>query len=157
MRKLLSGGLMVVGMASLPVAVSPRQVEKSPAPEHRTDLRLPVIRQFFERDGCPASQYAAAFLDVADTYALDWRLLPSLSYVESTGGKASHNNNMFGWDSGRAQFASPLEGIYTVGDRLARSGLYRGKSLDQVLALYNPDADYGRLVKSVMRRIAPVQ
>jgi hypothetical protein len=77
--------------------------------------------------------------------------------VESTGGKAGRNNNIFGWDSGRAQFSTPASGIYTVGYRLAHSGLYRDKSLDEVLTTYNRDAAYGRKVKSVMRRIAATQ
>ena len=74
-----------------------------------------------------------------------------------SGGKAGRNNNIFGWDSGRAQFSTTAAGIYTVGYRLAHSGLYRDKSLDKILATYNPDAAYGRKVKSVMRRIAAIQ
>jgi len=157
MRKLLSGGFLICGIASLPAVVSPQQALRTPAPDYRFDPRSTAIHHFFDKAGCPASRYADQFLDVADTYTLDWRLLPSISYVESTGGKAGHNNNIFGWDSGRAQFASPAAGIYTVGYRLAHSLLYRSKSLDQVLATYNPDASYGRKVKSVMRQIAPVQ
>ena len=42
-----------------------------------------------------------------------------------------------------------------VGYRLAYSTLYRDKDLDGVLTTYNPDADYARKVKSVMRQIAP--
>jgi hypothetical protein len=34
---------------------------------------------------------------------------------------------------------------------------YRRKSLDQLLATYNPATEYAQKVKSVMRRIAPVQ
>ena len=82
-------------------------------------------------------------------------LLPSLSFVESTGGKSAHNNNLFGWDSGHAQFASPVAGIHAVGYRLSHSELYKDKELDKLLATYNPHAGYGRKVKSVMRRIAP--
>ena len=148
---------MIFGMASLPVVLSPQQIHRTPAPDYRHDPRYAALRQFFDKGSCPASRYADEFLDVADTYTLDWRLLPSISYVESTGGKAGRNNNIFGWDSGRAQFSTPAAGIYTVGYRLAHSGLYRQKSLDEVLATYNSEASYGRKVKSVMRRIALVQ
>ena len=144
------------GMASLPTALSPQQ-HRVPAPNYRLDPRYAAIRLFFDKCSCPASQYADEFLAVADTFTLDWRLLPSISFVESTGGKAGRNNNIFGWDSGRAQFPTPVAGIYTVGYRLAHSGIYRDKGLDRLLATYNRDADYGRKVKSVMRRIAPVQ
>jgi hypothetical protein len=94
---------------------------------------------------------------VADEYALDWRLLPSLSFVESTGGKTGLFNNLFGWDSGRAHFDSPRAAIRSVGSHLAQSALYRSKSLDEILATYNPNQDYAQKVKSVMRQIASLQ
>jgi hypothetical protein len=102
---------------------------------------------------CPARHYAEVFLHVADRYSLDWRLLPSLSYVESTGGKLARGNNLFGWGSER--FPTPATGIHKVGYRLAYSSLYRDKDLDSVLSTYNPSADYAERVKAVMRRIAP--
>ena len=77
--------------------------------------------------------------EAADHNALDWRLLPSLSYVESTGGKSARHNNLFGWDSGRAHFPSPIAGIHTVGYYLSHSDLYKDKALDKLLATYNPE------------------
>ena len=146
---------MVFGMASLPLALSPQQQHRAPAPDYRLDPRYTALRSFFDRGSCPATQYVREFLEVADTYTLDWRLLPSISFVESTGGKAGRNNNIFGWDSGRAQFTSPAAGIYVVAYRLAYSGLYRDKGLNEVLATYNPVAEYAPKVKSIMRQIAP--
>ena len=137
--------------------MSPRTVPTPIKQQYRSDPRLIPLRQFFTRLECPAADYAIDFLMVADEYALDWRLLPSLSFIESTGGKASLNNNLFGWDSGRARFTSPSAAIRSVGAFLATSTLYRSKSLDEILALYNPDRDYGQKVKSVMRRIATAQ
>ena len=157
MRKLLSGGLVVIGVASIPVPMSPRTVPTSLKQEYRNDRRLIPLRHFFVQAECPAAEYAIDFLMVADQYALDWRLLPSLSFIESTGGKASPYNNLFGWDSGKAHFASPSAAIRTVGSFLANSTLYRSKSLDEILATYNPDRVYPQKVKSVMRRIAAVQ
>ena len=154
MMKLITSGVFVAGMAAVPVALSPHPVPV-PAPEHRSDPRLETLRSFFRNSDCPAEQYAAAFLEAADHNELDWRLLPSLSYIESTGGKAAPYNNLFGWDSGRAHFPSPIAGIHAVGYRLSHSDLYRDKELDKLLATYNPSVEYGRKVKSVMRRIAP--
>jgi len=140
MRRLLSGGLVIFGMASLPLVLSPQQANRAPAPDYRLDPRYAALRQFFDKGSCPASRYADEFLVVADTYTLDWRLLPSISYLESTGGKAGRNNNIFGWDSGRARFSTPAAGIYAVGYGLAYSGLSRDKSLDEVLTTYSPGA-----------------
>jgi hypothetical protein len=129
--------------------------KSDPAPEYRTDPRFAALRGFFEKTGCPAVAYAFDFLRAADDYDLDWRLLPSISFVESTGGKAARNNNMFGWDSGNAEFTSAVAGINQVGYRLAYSDLYRDKDTDGILATYNPDVSYAARVKSVMRQIAP--
>jgi len=154
MLKLLTSGMFVVGMVSVPVALSPHQ-SPAPPPDYRNDPRLESLRTFFRNAACPAEHYATAFLEAADHYQLDWRLLPSLSYVESTGGKSARHNNLFGWDSGKAHFPSPVAGIHAVAYRLAHSDLYKDKKLDKLLATYNPNIDYGRKVKSVMRRIAP--
>ncbi|HUP03706.1 MAG TPA: hypothetical protein VMU19_06940 [Bryobacteraceae bacterium] len=121
------------------------------------DPRLNILKRFFEALGCPASQYSSAFLEAADSFSLDWRLLPSLSYVESTGGKAAAGNNFFGWDSGRARFTSPVAAIRNVAERLSRGARYHGKTLEQKLAIYNPNPGYGAQVKRIMRRISPTE
>ena len=157
MRHLFSGGLVLFGVVSIPVAFSPQPTQELPKHEHRVDARLNSLRNFFLKAECPAAEYAVEFLTVADEYALDWRLLPSLSFVESTGGKTGLFNNLFGWDSGRAHFDSPRAAIRSVGSHLAQSALYRSKSLDEILATYNPNEDYAQKVKSVMRQIASVQ
>jgi len=158
MFKLFSSGLAVfAGMVSLPLAVAPQHQTAPPAADYREDHRSGALKSFFEKQDCPAQYYAEEFLDAADRYDLDWRLLPSLAYVESTGGKAAHNNNLFGWDSGRAQFSSPIAGIHEVGYRLTHSVLYKDKDLDGVLATYNPDVEYARRVKAVMQQIAAAE
>lgn len=154
MRKLLSGGLAVFAGVVSPVAVSQHQSHHISLPDYRQDPRQQALKRFFQKADCPAQHYSAAFIEAADRYDLDWRLLPSLSYVESTGGKMARHNNLFGWKSGEAQFSSPIEGIRHVGYRLAHSILYRDKSLDELLATYNPSGEYAQKVKSVMRRIA---
>ena len=154
MRRLLSSGLVVFAGVVSPVVVSHRQADPPQPPEHRQDRRFETLRRFFQKFDCPAQHYSGAFLEAADRNDLDWRLLPSLSYVESTGGKAARRNNIFGWDSGRAEFASPSESIQRVADRLGHSDLYRDKDLDSILATYNPSVEYGQKVKAVMRRIS---
>ena len=157
MKKLLSRGLvMVAGIASLPLVAPPFAMERRAA-DYREDHRFDRLKSFFEKADCPARDYVEEFLSIADLYALDWRLLPSISFVESTGGKTARNNNLFGWDSGRAQFSSPGAGIDEVGFRLSHSSLYRDKDLDGLLATYNPDAEYGRKVKFVMQQISRIQ
>jgi hypothetical protein len=154
MNKLVRRGVVfLAGAISLPLSV-PQLPAYALAVRHQ-DPRLERIRKFFAGIGCPATEYATAFLSASDAFSLDWRLLPSLSYVESTGGKTARNNNFFGWDSGRAKFDSPAIAIQTVASRLSRGDHYQGKTLEQKLAAYNPVPGYARKVKAIMRRIAP--
>jgi hypothetical protein len=148
---------MVLAGVAGPSALSPHQAYLTHVSAPSADPRLEPLQRFFQKCDCPAEAYAVEFLAVADTYNLDWRLLPSISFVESAGGKAARYNNMFGWDQGRARFASPEDGIHEVGYHLAYSDTYRDKSLDTVLSTYNPVGPYAQTVKSVMRRISPVQ
>lgn len=154
MRKLLTGGLVFAGIVSLPTSISKQQTLNIQVPDYSHDARLKTLQKFFGKAGCPAQKYSEEFIEAADTYDLDWRLLPSISFIESTGGKAAKNNNLFGWDSGRAEFATPVAGIHEVGYRLAHSELYRDKDVDGILATYNPDAEYAQRVKFVMRQIS---
>src|SRR2546422_10286610 len=116
MRRLLCSGLLAVtGMVHNPNPnpnLSPHlNLNPTPVPpslqvaDYRNDPRLHALLRFFAKAGCPAKAYSHVFLEAADAYALDWRLLPSISFVESTGGKSARNNNLFGWDSGNARFA----------------------------------------------------
>ena len=156
MLKLISSGLVVfAGVACAPATVS--TVQFSQGAEAHRDTRLDAIRGFFERTGCPASEYSQVFLDAADDYSLDWRLLPSISFVESTGGKAAPHNNIFGWDNGRSQFSSPTAAIWGVAYQLGQSRLYRHRSLNRLLAIYNHNPAYAAKVKSVMLQIAALQ
>ena len=160
MRKMLSNGLAVfAGVVSLPVSGTHAAANKPATAEHRNeparDPRLAFLRSFFEQGHCPAAELSPIFLEAADLYGLDWRLLPSLSFVESTGGKNARNNNIFGWDSGRAAFSSAAACIHAVASSLRYSALYRNKDIDGVLKTYNQNLGYARRVKDVMRRIAP--
>jgi hypothetical protein len=151
MRRLLSSGLVVfAGLVVIPAAVAPPSGAQT---DYTADPRFELLTSFFSKMDCPARHYVEVFLDAADRYALDWRLLPSLSFIESTGGRHAKGNNLFGW--GTEEFDTPTAGIHAVGYRLATSSLYRDKDLDGILSTYNKSEDYPRRVKWVMRAIAP--
>ena len=148
--------LLVTGLIVLPASISSSQ-EFTPRFANPNDPRLERLVQFFEKRDCPLSHHAADFLLAADENALDWRLLPSISMIESSGGKDYRNNNVFGWASGDGEFSSVGEGIHFVAAQLASSRLYRNKSVDAKLQTYNPDPDYPHRVKAVMRMLAPTE
>jgi hypothetical protein len=111
------------------------------------------IERFFEKNGCPLTFLAADFVQEADANALDWRLLPSITFVESSGGKYYANNNIFGWNSCHTRFKSVREGLHVVAATLGKSTLYRYKGTDDILKTYNPHPEYAGRVKSVMQTL----
>lgn len=155
MTKAISRGLVVVaGLFAGTQHANPDVSKKELAAA--VDPRTAKIRQFFARFDCPAKEYAEDFVLAADQHRLDWRLLPSLSFQESTGGKFKRNNNMFGWSNGETRFSSMRAGIYVVASRLSRAKHYRGKSVDEKLKLYNADRAYGNRVRATMRALNAV-
>jgi hypothetical protein len=118
------------------------------------DLREGILRRFFIDNHCPAERYAAVFVKEADDFGLDWRLLPSLSFIESGGGRYAKGNNLFGWANGKAAFESFADAIHHVASVLALGRPYRGKDLEGKLLAYNHRTDFRSLVTGIMRQIS---
>jgi hypothetical protein len=155
MKRLLSSGVMIVtGILSLAGATLNAD-ESITKLRKKLDLREVILRKFFRDNHCPDEQYAGMFIVEADNHKLDWRLLPSLSRVESGGGRHAAGNNHFGWANGAARFASIGEAIHTVAEALSHGKYYKGKDLNGKLAAYNPRIDYKAMVVSIMNQIAP--
>src|ERR1700735_1191901 len=105
-----------LGLFALPISICSGRIEpastakKQPNPLGAqaavSDPRAIQLRKFFARLHCLAVNFADDFIKAADENRLDWRLLPSISVVESGGGKACKNNNIFGWNQGAHVFAS---------------------------------------------------
>jgi hypothetical protein len=121
-----------------------------------TDPRLFHLHKFFAEHNSPLDELAPEFLAAADENALDWRLLPSISLVESSGGKFYRNNNVFGWDNCHRRFPSVRASIHLVAARLGNSSLYKDKDVNEILSTYNPRPEYSVRVQSVMRTIGAV-
>ena len=146
--------LLIAGLVAGPAGVSCEQ-DRAGMRVDPGDPRLQRIQQYFAKRDCPLRDAAADFVLAADQNALDWRLLPSISIIESSGGKDYRNNNVFGWDSCRRSFASIRAGIHFVAAQLAKSDRYKNKNLDGKLRLYNPNPEYPQRVKAVMASLGP--
>ncbi|HEX4748731.1 MAG TPA: hypothetical protein VH302_04240 [Bryobacteraceae bacterium] len=155
--------MVAVGLLALPITlrsdnmmgkpdVKPAQPVQPVSDDPRTDR----VKNFLSKLHCPVATLAQEFVNAADENSLDWRLLPSISVVESGGGKAYRNNNIFGWNNGLSLFPSILSGIHEVAYKLGRSTLYRNRDAAGKLRLYNPDPTYASRVLAVMHRISPV-
>jgi hypothetical protein len=123
-----------------------------------SDTRRLALLQYFQGCACPAARWADTFVREADRQGLDWRLVASISMVESTGGKRYKNHNILGWKSAAAQFRSEAAGIEYVSSRLGHSPLYNGKTVAQMLRTYNSARrNYVALVTGVMHQLASIE
>lgn len=160
---------VILGLLALPITMRLEKVVASPKPkplaktphyqpgaEPPTDLRTVRLRKFLFRLHCPVAELSEEFVHAADDNQIDWRLLPSISVIESGGGKAYRNNNIFGWANGNYPFASLRSSINAVAFKLGKSSLYRNQNVEGKLHLYNPDESYAPAVLAVMNRISPV-
>jgi transcriptional regulator with XRE-family HTH domain len=132
---------------------------QKPAPSanvQEKDPRYNALMQFWQKHKCPIGNLTADFLAAADRHGLDWRLLPSIVFVESSGGKHGVSANMMGWGSGKIRFRSATQSIFHIAERLANSPIYAGKDTRTKLKIYNPaNAKYADRIFQVMEQMSP--
>jgi hypothetical protein len=58
--------------------------------------RAVMVSRGFPRNS-PLRPYGKVFVEAADTYGHDYRLMPAIAIVESSGGLRCYNYNPFGW------------------------------------------------------------
>lgn len=154
--------LVMAGLLASPASTHPQQAVVPAAPlvakkaDPNKDPRTKRLLEFFAKRKCPIRNLAKDFVEAADKNDLDWRLLPSISIIESSGGKAYKNNNVLGWANCEQSFPSIRFGIHHVAAKLGKSKLYGRKSTAEKLKLYNPREIYAIRVNQVMRQISPV-
>jgi hypothetical protein len=123
------------------------------------------LEYFFRKYNCPLLPYVQQFLDSSQKYNLDWRLLPAVSFKESTCGKHSLGNNPFGFGitkSLRYNFNSYEEAIDYVAGAIsgedtkdAKNYLRANKDPREILYIYNGKVEpgYGDRVLEIMEEI----
>lgn len=136
-----------------PVSTSYRLYQSIPTSQtsvsaeiQRTDARAKIVEDFFKGHSSPLNSHSQLFIEVADKYQLDWRLLPAISMQESNGGKKipTHSFNPFGYGiyGGKViKFTSFEEAIEKVGLALRTDYLDQGlTSPNSIMAKYTPPA-----------------
>lgn len=90
------------------------------APDERT-IRVATIQAFLDHYNSPLASHAAHFVDEAEKYDIDWRLVAAIAGTESTFGKRVpyNSHNAWGWGiptgaSSGIGFDSWEEGISAV-------------------------------------------
>ena len=74
--------LLLVSVANI-YAVSPKPTPIVIAVNSR-DMRVKALENVFESYNSPLTPHAAFYIETADKYKVDWRLLPSIAGLESS-------------------------------------------------------------------------
>ncbi|NMB91650.1 glucosaminidase domain-containing protein [candidate division WWE3 bacterium] len=120
------------------IEVLDRQIERS-----RKD-RIEALEKFFDEFKSPLKANAETFVDVADKYSLDYKLLPAISCMESSCGKKliEGSYNPFGWGiygNNAIYFKSYDEAIETVAKGIKENYLEKGLDTPEKIApIYTP-------------------
>ncbi len=100
-----------------------------PVETRQLDKRAQILADYFAKYNSPFEYQAQDFIDAADQYGIDWKLVPAISGVESTFGKQSYGYNAWGWGiygDNTLDFKSWKDGIYTVTGGLKQNYIDKG-------------------------------
>ncbi len=107
------------------------------------DSRVKILSNFLKQYDSPLAPYAGDFVQMADKYNLDWKLVAAISGVESTFGKEipPYSYNAWGWGvygDNVIRFKSWDEGIATISQGLRERYMdqWGGKDIYQIGAIY---------------------
>jgi hypothetical protein len=130
--------------------------------------RAAKIDAFYVAKGdLPLAGHGLAFVQAADKYGIDWRLVAAIGFIESTGGKHACKRvdySAFGWGSCKIDFSSYEESIDVISKNLGghnpkTATHYKDKSTKEILDAYNPPTvkpNYKKLVFKTMDDIASI-
>lgn len=94
------------------------------------DKRAKILKDYLAKHNSPLEDSAHDFIDAADQYGLDWKLVVSISGVESTFGKRIPGGfNGWGWGvygDNRIYFTSWREAIFTISKSLREDYVDKG-------------------------------
>ncbi|MGI8419487.1 MAG: hypothetical protein ACR2LN_02475 [Candidatus Levyibacteriota bacterium] len=111
----------------------------TPTATMQEDRRITTLRSFFEDKCSPLASSAADFIEIADTYGLDWTLMPAISGIESNFGKRmpKGSNNPFGLGGGNLmRFPALYDSIEYEGKLLSEK--YKLASNRAIGSIYCP-------------------
>lgn len=117
--------LLALTLITLPApkALAERLVVSQPEQEmfieaRSLDEKALILRDYLSQHNSPLKDHAQDFIDAAQIYEVDWKLVPAIAGVESTFGKAIPGGyNGWGWGVYGTQviyFSSWREGIFEV-------------------------------------------
>lgn len=133
------------------IAVSGSASPKVEQNSQAFDYRVENLRNFLLKFNSPLAPYAQDFVTYADANGLDYRLVPSISGVESTFGKAIPSNsfNAYGWANGNYSFTSWSDSIGVVSATIRTEYIEKGATtISKIARRYAPPSStWGGKVK----------
>lgn len=124
------------------------------------DQRVLTLKKYLESHNSPLSGHAEKFVEEADRYSLDWKLVASISGVESTFGKYLPYNsyNAWGWGiygNNVYYFKSYDEAIQTISKSLRQDYMnkWEAKDIYGIGRIYAADTNWARKVTFFMGKI----
>ncbi len=121
-----------------------------------TDIRKVALKNIFKKYNSPLADSADAYIKYADENGVDWELLPAISGVESTFGKAlpGGSYNAYGWGNGKIYFTSWEDGIKVIEQALRQNYINRGaRNVWSIGPIYAASPTWSVRVDSFMSEI----
>lgn len=122
------------------------------------DNRVLQLTAYLQAKGSPLADYAVQFVQAADKYNLDWRLLPAISGDESGFGKAyvGGTYNAWGWGGGYIHLGSWNGAIETLSQALRENYINKLGTADvsRIGKMWAADPDWARKVEMYMNQIS---
>jgi len=148
------------GKISADYNVAEQSAQLNIKPEIKSDPREIILRNYLKNKNSPLADYTDDFIQAADEYNIDWRLIPAITGLESSFGKRIpiNSHNAYGWANGTYYFDSWEKSIYTVAKTLREKYIDRGViSINQIGRVYAPPSStWSSKVKYFMKDISLV-
>jgi len=128
------------------------------------ELKIAKIRAYYARYNLPLQNEAEHFVNAAERYDIDWRLVAAIGFIESTGGKfacSTADYSAFGWGSCKIDFDSYEHSIDVISMNLGGHNpntdqWYKDKDIEDILQAYNPDHIRPGYTKMVMKQMKTI-
>lgn len=130
--------LITVALLLTQLPISQVEAQKTPEPNHQVgvieskeiDPRADILKSYLAKYNSPLQNNSQDFIDAADEYGVDWKLVPAIAGVESTFGQFTPGGfNGWGWGvygDNRIYFQSWRHAIFTITKGLKEGYIDRG-------------------------------
>ena len=138
------------------VSASSAVLARSESFNAKNDMRAKALENVFKKYNSPLVGEAKTYVELADKYGIDWKLLPAISGLESSFGLHLMLNsyNAYGWGGGYIYFESWSDGIDKILSSLKKNYYNRGAdTVYEIASIYAESPTWAPRVTSFMNLI----